>query len=70
VNLVFGQIVSIFVEDGMRLGKVRVGGAIKNASLELLTDAECGAQVLLCDGVAISRVQPETESSYVSRNSR
>ncbi len=42
----------------MRMGRIRVGGAIKKVSLELLTDAERGDTVLLADGVAISEVRP------------
>ncbi len=59
MNLVYGEIGEVFVEDGMRMGRIRVGGAIKKVSLELLTDAERGDTVLLADGVAIGKVRPE-----------
>lgn len=57
MNLVFGEVVEIMHEDGMRLGRIRVGGALRNASLDLIRDAACGDCVLLCDGVAISKVE-------------
>lgn len=59
MNLVYGEIVEILVEDGMRMGRIRVGGAIKKVPLALLTNADCGDTVLLADGVAISKVGPE-----------
>jgi len=33
-----------------------VGGAVKKIPLELLTDVARGDRVLICDGVAISKV--------------
>jgi hydrogenase maturation factor len=56
MNLVYGEIAEIFLQDGMRVGKVRVARALKNISLELLTDVQPGDKVLLCDGVAIGKV--------------
>lgn len=58
MNLVYAQIIEIFVEDEMRMARVKTGGAVKKVALDLLTDAECGDTVLLCDGVAISKVRP------------
>ncbi len=58
MNLVYGEIVEILIEDEMRIGRVRVGGAIKKVPLDLLTDAKRGDTVLLADGVAISKVRP------------
>ncbi len=58
MNLLYAEVVEIFVENGMRMGRVRVGRALKKVPLDLLTNAECGDTVLLCDGVAISRVGP------------
>ena len=70
MNLVYGEIVEVFTEHGMRMGVVRVGGARKKIALDLLTNASCGDRVLLCDGVAIGRVEGgrETESNDVSGN--
>jgi hydrogenase maturation factor len=71
MNLVYGRIVEMFAEDGMSAGKIRVGGAIKKVSLELLVEPQIGEQVLICDGVAITKVegQTTTEINHVSGNS-
>jgi hydrogenase maturation factor len=71
MNLLYGEIVEIFLEDGMRMGRIRVGGAMKNVLLDL-TEARCGDIVLLCDGVAINRVEgvDKKEASHVSGNTR
>jgi hydrogenase maturation factor len=61
MNLIYGEVVDVFQEEGMRFGKVRVGGAIAHALLELLTDTKRGDRVLLCDGVAISKVENATQ---------
>ena len=55
MNLIYGQIVEIASEDGMRVGKIRVAGAFKKVSLELLGEAQIGDRVLVCDGIAISK---------------
>jgi len=54
------------------MGRVRVGGALKKVPLDLLTDAECGDTVLVCDGVAISKVRPTeaAENNNVPRDPR
>ena len=56
MNLLYGVILEIFSQDGIRMGKVRVAGATKNIALELLTDVQAGDRVLVCDGMAISKV--------------
>lgn len=58
MNLLYGQIVEIASEDGMRVGKIRVAGAFKQVSLELLGEAQIGDRVLVCDGIAISKEEP------------
>jgi len=55
MNLIYGEIVDIEVEDGMRLGNVTVSGAMKKVSLDLVQDVTKGDKVLLCDGVAIAK---------------
>ncbi len=73
MNLVYGEVVDILTEDGMRYGNVRVAGALKKVPLELLTDVVCGDKVLMCDGVAISRVRRparDREKNYVPGHSR
>jgi hydrogenase maturation factor len=57
MNLIYGEIVDVFQEEGLRRGKVRVGGALKIVTLDLLADADKGDEVLLCDGVAIGKVR-------------
>lgn len=57
MNLIYGEIAHIFEEEGMRFGKIRVGGALKKVPLDLLTNVQTGDRVLLCDGIAISRVE-------------
>ena len=57
MNLVYGEIAEIFSADGQRLGKVRVGGAAKIISLDLLTDPQPGDKVLVCEGVALGKVE-------------
>jgi hydrogenase maturation factor len=67
MNLLYGQIVEIASEDGMRVGKIRVAGAFKKVSLELLGEAQIGDRVLVCDGIAISKEEPiETLSELLS----
>lgn len=67
MNLVYGEIVAISREDDLRVGKIRIGGAMKNVLLELVNGVEIGDLVLLCDGVAIARVETKrkTEKNYV-----
>ena len=67
MNLLYGQIVEMVSEDGMQFGKIRVGGAIKKVSLELLGEPQVGDRVLVCDGIAIAKEQT-LENNYVSGN--
>jgi hydrogenase maturation factor len=71
MNLIYGEIIALTLEDEMRVGKIRVGGAIKNVLLDLVTTPEIGDLVLLCDGVAIAKVdrKSKTEINYVSGHS-
>lgn len=67
MNLVDGEVLDIVREDGMRMGKVRVGGLLRKATFDLIHDAARGDRVLLCDGGAIGRAENETttETNYV-----
>ena len=69
MNLVYGEIVEVFPRDGLRCGRVRVGGVLKIVTLDLVADADIGDEVLLCDGIAIAKVR-EAAPEYVSRDSR
>ncbi len=72
MNLLYGEIVAVFSEEGLAFGKVRVHGAIKKIPLGLLTNAAEGDRVLICDGVAISNVAGprEKETAHVPGDSR
>jgi hydrogenase maturation factor len=72
MNLIYGEIVDLTLEDGMKLGWIRVAGALKKIPLDLLTDPRCGDKVLLCDGVAIGKVSDAvaTKDNHVPRDSR
>lgn len=59
MNLLYGRLIEISEEDGIGVGKVQVGGASKKVPLELLTDVTCGDRLLVCDGVAISKVEED-----------
>ena len=59
MNLLYGRLIGINEEDGIRVGKVQVGGASKKLPLELLTDVTCGDTLLICDGIAISKVNED-----------
>ena len=72
MNLVYGEIVELCPEDTLLMGKVRVGEALKKVSLDLLTDPEPGDKVLLCEGIALGKVDQSipTEAVYVSGHTR
>ena len=72
MNLVYGEIVDLTTEGGMKVGRVRVAGALKKVPLDLVTNPRCGDKVLLCDGVAISKVTDAVveNGNHVSRDSR
>jgi len=62
MNLLYGQIVEIASEEGMRMGKIRVAAAFKKVSLELLGEAQIGDRVLVCDGIALSKEESGSPS--------
>jgi hydrogenase maturation factor len=72
MNLVYGEIVDVFIEDGMQMGNVRVAGVVKKVALDLVTGSRCGDRVLLCDGVAIGKVAGDAvrKENNVPRDSR
>lgn len=51
-----GQLETVRVEDGLRVGRVRFGGATRDAVLEHLPDAAVGDWVLVHVGFAIARL--------------
>ena len=72
MNLLYAEIIEVFSEHGMQMGIVRVRGARKKIALDLLTNPSCGDTVLLCDGIAIGRVENgrQTEINHVPGNTR
>jgi hydrogenase maturation factor len=69
MNLIYGEVVALNERDPMKMARIKIGGAIKEVSIGLLTGVRIGDTVLLCDGVAIARVDEQT-SDYVSGDSR
>ena len=72
MNLVYGEITDLFIENGMQMGLVRVSGALKKVPLDLLTSIQRGDTVLVCDGVAISKTTDTVANKirHVSGDSR
>ena len=72
MNLVYGEILELFPEGELLMGKVRIGGALKKVSLDLLTDPFPGDTVLMCEGIALTKVERSTptKTNYVSGHSR
>ena len=54
-----GKIVAIYDNDGLRMGKVDFGGALREACLEYLPDVQVGEYVVVHVGFAISAVSEE-----------
>jgi hydrogenase maturation factor len=69
MNLIYGEVVGLNERDAMKMARIKIAGAIKEVSIGLLTGVRIGDTVLLCEGVAIARVDEET-SDNVSGDSR
>jgi hydrogenase expression/formation protein HypC len=54
-----GQVVSLEKAGGLRMGKVRFGGIIRDACLEYVPEVAEGDYVIVHAGFAISRVDEE-----------
>jgi len=59
MNILSGEIVEIYVEDGITNAKVLVGTLFMRVPLLFLPQAKVGDTVLIESGVAISRVEDE-----------
>jgi hydrogenase maturation factor len=74
MNLIYGEVIEVFSDNAMRMGKVKLGGAMKKICLDLLADIDVrsGDTILVCDGVALSKVDDgsEVEENDVSGNTR
>jgi hydrogenase expression/formation protein HypC len=53
-----GQLVEVFAEDGLAMGRVRFSGVSRTVCLELVPDAAVGDYVLVHVGFALSRIDP------------
>lgn len=70
MNLLFGEILDVGQGNGMRQGTVRIGGVRRKVVLEFISNPTRGDRVLLCDGVALSKVEPQPESDHVPGHPR
>jgi hydrogenase maturation factor len=70
MNLIYGEVIEIFSDGAVRMGKVKSGGAITTICLDLLTEVRRGDRVLVCDGVALSKLDDgnKLEENDVSGN--
>ena len=60
-----GEVVAVREEDGMRMGKVRFAGALRDVCLQCVPDAAIGDYVLVHVGMAISKLDAaEAERTY------
>lgn len=59
MNLIEGEIVEIYSEDGTSMAKVRVAGVFLRVPVALIPDAKVGDRVLIESGVAIAKVESE-----------
>lgn len=70
MNLLYGKIVDVFVDEGLPGARVRVGAALKRVSTAFIEGAVPGDVVVVCDGMAIGKVENERKESDVPGNSR
>jgi hydrogenase expression/formation protein HypC len=54
-----GQVIEVYEDRGLRMGRVDFGGTVKKACLEHVPEAGPGDYVLVHVGFALSRVDPE-----------
>jgi hydrogenase expression/formation protein HypC len=60
-----GEIVSIYEQDGLSVGKVKFGGITREVCLSCIPDAEVGEFVLVHVGFAIAKVdRAEADEAY------
>jgi hydrogenase maturation factor len=71
MNLISGRVVEIFMDNGVRKGKVQVGKAFTNVVLTFVTEARVGDLLLIDSGVAIGIFsEPQSkETHHVSGHS-
>lgn len=59
MNFTTGRVEALYIESGLRMAKVNVGGAQKAFLVELLPDLQEGDYVMLHAGVALSKVDED-----------
>jgi hydrogenase maturation factor len=59
MNLIYAQVVELYSEDKALMGKVSHWGVLRAVPLHLVPEAQPGDTVLVCDGVAIGKVNNE-----------
>jgi hydrogenase maturation factor len=64
MNLIYAQVVEVYPEAGEPMGKVNVWGVLRAVPLRLVPEARPGDTVLVCDGVAIGKVNGGFEEAY------
>lgn len=68
MHFVTGEVVEIYEENGLQMGKVRLGGALTRVALHLLPDVQVGDVVLTHVGVALSKIQPDNAVDRTQSN--
>ena len=66
MNLIYAQVVEVYAEEGERMGKVSVWGVCRAVPLQLVPEALPGDTVLICDGVAIGKVNGGYSERYMA----
>lgn len=54
-----GKIVEIYEQDGLRMGKLDFGGAVRKACLQYVPDAQVGQYALIHVGFALATIEEE-----------
>jgi hydrogenase maturation factor len=71
MNLLYGQLVDVLPDKNELLGRVRVHGALMKVPLGLVLDARPGDTLLVCDGIALGKVDPTNkEVAHVPGHTR
>lgn len=70
MTLITGKIIDIFIENGMKVGKVSVSGVYLRVPLIFVPESQVGDWILIEAGVGIAQVKNNSkENENVSCNS-
>ena len=61
MHLITAELVDIYCEGTVRMGRVRVGGAYSRVTLTLVPEARTGDRLLIHAGVALARENREDD---------